>query len=224
MAEDERRLSASPATASGPYRAASGEDLSRILALSDGVFAFSMTLLIVNLTGLSFITCGSSCSDAQLANALGSNWQLFLGYATVFIVVALYWMSHHRVFRYIERYDEHLLWYNVLFLLTIAFLPFVLAMYNAYPDHVVSLTLASSSMAVSGLMIGAIWTHATGSGHLTDPRLDPRVVRYNRRRGLLLPLVFLLAIPVSLFAPAYAAYVWIAALPAGLAVRRYGAD
>jgi uncharacterized membrane protein len=207
----------------GPWREPPGEDLSRILSLSDGIFAFAMTLLVVNLTNLSsFITCGGSCTDSNLFTSIIGNWRAFLGYATVFLIAALYWTAHHRTFRYIERYDTELIWLNIGFLLTIAFLPFVLEIYNAYPDHVVTLTLTSANMAASGLLLGAMWYHASGDGHLVDPKLDARVISYYRRRGFIMPAIFIIAIPIAFVVPAYASYVWIASFPAATLVRRYG--
>lgn len=223
MSGNEERRSAS---SSGPWREPPGEDLSRILALSDGIFAFAMTLLVVNLTGLSFLACGvpglPDCSDSLLLQGLSTSWRYFLGYATVFLIVALYWTTHHRHFRYIERYDAELMWVNIFFLLAIAFQPFVLEVYNRYSDSALAIAIFASTSATTGLLLGAMWYHATGDGHLVDPRLDPRLITYYRRRGFIIPAIFIISIPIAFVLPNLAAYCWIAAFPATLLLRRYG--
>ncbi len=207
----------------GPWREPPGVDLSRILALSDGVFAFAMTLLVVNLTDLGrILSCGTSCSDSELAAALAGDWQLFIGYATVFLIIAIYWTTHHRIFRYIERYDTALIWLNIFFLLTIAFTPFVLELYNTYPDLTVAVAFSSAVMATTGLLSGAMWFHATGNARLVDPKLGRNVVEFYRTRAFAIPAVFLIAIPVAFVVPSYASFCWLAALPASILVRRYG--
>lgn len=206
----------------GPWREPPGEDLSRILALTDGIFAIAMTLMVLNLTGLIPFDCGGPCTNSALIRALGGVWQPFLGYVIVFLVTGLYWTSHHRYFRYIERYDGILLWFNLLFLLTIAVLPFVLEIYNTYPDLPITVTLTSVTMAATGLLLGAMWFHATGSSHLVDRKLDARVITYYRRRGFILPVIFLAATPVAFVVPAYASFIWIASFPASVLLQRYG--
>jgi uncharacterized membrane protein len=55
-----------------------------------------------------------------------------LSYVISFLVVAVYWMAHHRVFRPIRGYDGTLLWLNFLFLMTISFLPFPTSLLGEY--------------------------------------------------------------------------------------------
>lgn len=226
MSEDERAPTLIDHV-TGPWREPPGEDLSRILSISDGIFAFAMTLLVLNLTGLSFLACGQSgnpaCSNSLLISSLGNTYDAFIGYATVFLIIALYWTIHHRTFRYIERYDWMLMWLNIAFLLTIAFMPFVLEVYNRFSDSAVAVVLFSLTSASTGLLLGAIWYHASGSGHLVDPKLPQRVINYYRLRGWVIPLIFIATVPIAFVSPAIASYCWIAAFPASVLMRGYGA-
>lgn len=80
----------------------------------------------------------SGLSDAavavKLAQSLKDLAPQFLGYLIGFLVIAAYWMTHHRVFRYIRRYESRLIWLNVLLLLCIAFLPFPTSLISRYGD------------------------------------------------------------------------------------------
>lgn len=210
----------------GPWREPPGTDLSRILAISDGVFAFAMTLLVLNLTGLAFLECGNGanppCTNDLLIQSLGSTWSAFLGYAITFLVIGLYWTVHHRTFRYIERYDGTLIWLNLFFLITIAFMPFVLEVFNRFSDSAVAVSLFAVTSGCTGLLLAALWYHASGKGHLIDPKLPSSIIVYYRRRGFILPLIFFATVPIAFVAPTIASYFWISTFPASILMRRYG--
>lgn len=73
---------------------------SRLEALSDGVFAVVMTILLLQLGG-------SAVSNAETATqldaALLAQWPTFVSYAINFLVVGLYWGSHHTYFSVIRE-------------------------------------------------------------------------------------------------------------------------
>ena len=94
--------------------------ITRITAFSDGVIAISITLLTLAIQP-------PEVSQTEIATQFGQVLLSILpsiaGYLQAFLVVGIYWTVHHRFFGYIKRYDQGLLWVNLLFLLTIAFLP-----------------------------------------------------------------------------------------------------
>src|SRR5579863_9784914 len=94
------------------------EDIGRILALSDGVFAIAVTLLILD------IAVPATTSDDALPKVLLGLWPRYLAYALSFLVIARFWVIHHGSFQLIVRYDDALVWLNLLLLLFVAFLPF----------------------------------------------------------------------------------------------------
>jgi uncharacterized membrane protein len=72
-------------------------------------------------------------------------------------VLGLFWVIHHRLFRLIIRSDFTLLWLNLLLLMCIAFLPFPTELMAEYPQHQFSIVFYASSMAVTGLVLAALW-------------------------------------------------------------------
>jgi uncharacterized membrane protein len=192
-------------------RSQMGEDFSRILSLSDGIFAFAMTLLVIQLTVPS-VDCdlknltAAQCSSA-LSGALGAERVVFFGYVLTFLIIGLWWTGHNRVFRQLERFDGALTWLNLLFLLTIAVSPFALGVYEIYSTTRVAVLLFSSVEAASGLLLAAIWWYARHA-RLIDRHADPQIVHYLTWRSWLSPVAFLLSIPVALADPGVAQYVW----------------
>ena len=56
----------------------------------------------------------------------------FIGFVTGFAMIALYWVAHHRIFRFLRNYDQKLLWLNFQFLLCIVLMPFSSGLFSSY--------------------------------------------------------------------------------------------
>ena len=201
-----------------------GEDLGRIISLTDGVFAFALTLLVLGLTVpvISSNGLSSGTISGQLGQQLQSDWPKFLGYVFAFVMIAVWWTYHHRIFRYIERYDTVLMWANMAVLLEVAVMPFVLQVFAAYPDTQVAVILFSVLQAATGLTLNVIWRYASGGHRLVDPRLAPAEIRYFSNSGLITPAVFAASIAVSFVSVSAAELVWLVSLAARRWRQRYG--
>lgn len=206
-------------------RAGQGEDLSRIVSLSDGIFAFAMTLLVIQLA-VPVALCSdlpssaSGACDGRLAHVLQSEYPAFFGYVTTFVFIGVWWQSHNRVFRFIERHDSTLVWLNLIFLLSIAIAPFVLGVYAEYNSTVIATVLFALEQSASGFLLAAIWWYAN-EHRMVSPRTDPAIRTYLLRRSTIIGAIFLLSIPVAIVDVRIAAFVWVGAFVASFYLRRY---
>jgi uncharacterized membrane protein len=125
-------------------------------------------------------------------------WPEFFRFVTSFLVLGLFWVVHHRIFRLIIRSDFTLLWLNLLLLMCIAFLPFPTELMAEYPRHQFSIVFYASSMAVTGLVLAALWFYAVKDHRLVADDLDPALLRHYSQHAVLLPLAFLVSIGLSL--------------------------
>ncbi len=218
---------ASTPTSFTPSLVPSGEDLGRIVSLSDGVFAFALTLLVLSLTVpvLSF-PAGTHPSDQEISGRLGAALQndyvAFLGYAFAFFLIANWWLVHHRMFSSIRRYDSTLVGLNMIILLEVAVMPFVLSVYSAYSDTQVAVILFAASQAATGSTFALLWWWATENHRLVDKGLSAELVRYTRMRGLVAPIVFGASIAVSFVSLGLAEVFWIFMFIGPRIVRRAG--
>jgi uncharacterized membrane protein len=176
--------------------------LGRILALSDGVFAFSLTLLVVS---LSVPTAGS---DSALASQLLGQSPTYFSYIISFVAVASIWYGHHESFKYIRRYDGGLIALNFASLLLIAFLPFPTAVLGRNQQVPLAAILYASTLAVSNLFFAVTWWHASHRRRLVRSDLSPGIVRLRYYRTLGGTLIFLLSIPIALWQPIAAEIAW----------------
>lgn len=172
---------------------ATGLSKSRIEALTDGIFAVAMTLLILDIK-VPVVT-----DAAQLPRALFALWPRCASYAISFLMLGIYWVGQHNQFHLIRHTDRTVLWINIVFLMTISFVPFSTALLSSYPLQQAAVVVYGGNLIVIGLILYGHWSYATHGRRLVDPELEERIVRTVERRILIGPALFALAIAVSFF-------------------------
>lgn len=97
----------------------------RLKAFVDAVVAIAMTLLILPLLeSVSDAATNGTATAAFLVEHRGQLVSFFLS----FVLIALFWMEHHRQYEHVSRITPPLLWINVAWMLTIVWLPVPTAM------------------------------------------------------------------------------------------------
>jgi uncharacterized membrane protein len=189
------------------------EDMSRILSLSDGVFAFSLTLLVLT---LAVPAINPALSPAQMSGRLGyllgQDYQTFLGYVFVFVMIAIWWAAHQRLFHSIVRFDDVLVGLNMALLLEIAVMPFVLDVFVKYSDTRVAVVLFAFIEMITGLTLGLIWFYASWRRRLIRRTIPDSDIRWLQYQTLLTPAIFAISIGVAFVSVLGAELVWIGAL------------
>jgi uncharacterized membrane protein len=170
-------------------------DPARVLALSDGVFAIIITLLVLEVH-VPELTQGQSLNEA-----LAEVGPSFNAFVITFILSGMYWVGHRDLFALIRRTDRGLVWLNILYLLPLCLLPFGAGLLGRYEQEPVALRIYGLLLTAIAVMRVVIWLYTTNRPHLLWQRIDDR----QRRAGLALAafpgLVYLLAILVAAAAP-----------------------
>ncbi|WGK65467.1 TMEM175 family protein [Croceiramulus getboli] len=97
----------------------------RVSSFSDAVFSIAMTLLVLEIDIPSVAEYREQGFSQVLANRIPG----FIGLLVSFLVLAMYWVSHMRIFRYVKEVSSQLLWLNIFMLLFVVLLPFSTAFY-----------------------------------------------------------------------------------------------
>ncbi|MBV8340076.1 MAG: DUF1211 domain-containing protein [Candidatus Eremiobacteraeota bacterium] len=155
------------------HRAGTERDTDRIEAFSDGVFAFAITLLVLNIRIPS--------STTSLSNVLLHRWPSYCAYLLSFVMIGIYWANHHYVFKLYAKTDHAFNLLNLLFLLFIALLPLPTLTLSDYLLDPKNRTTAAE-MYCSALLLQAatwslMWLYASWGGRLLDSHLEARFVR-----------------------------------------------
>ncbi|HEV2429035.1 MAG TPA: TMEM175 family protein [Thermoplasmata archaeon] len=203
MEADEASGRLAPRKFEAPW-AQRGRDLTRTLALSDGIFAFAMTLLVLGLV----LPAGfhPSSEGTVLANLLGS----FLAYVLSFFVIWFYWLGHTQLFSYITSFDRRLQQPNVTFLLFIAVMPFVTNLLAAANGVFLTVAIYAFVQIAAGASLGLLWRHAAYPRRHVSAELPAPWVRYVSIRSAIGPLVFAASIPIAYVSVPLGEFSWSA--------------
>jgi len=167
-----------------------GTDFARIVFFSDAVFAIAITLLALEIK-VPVLAPERLHADLPLA-ILGLLPQILI-YAQTFVLIGIYWQSHHRMFRAIIRYDQTLLWLNTLYLLCVAFIPVPSATLEHYSNQPSAIAFYSLCLALTSVVSLIMWGYATRRHRLVTADLAVSSIQYIFRRGGVTITVALLA-------------------------------
>jgi uncharacterized membrane protein len=185
-----------------------GAETDRLPALSDGVIAIVITLLVLDITVPELPP--NSATDVVIRSIV-AEWPQFVGYVLSFWVIGIYWILHRRTFTYIERHERGIVLLNLLFLLLVAFIPYATAVFVAYPGQL-GVVFLSVALALAGFSLAVLWIHASRND-LVQTGLASRAVRIQAARFLASPLVLLLAAVVALVDARLAVFTWLLLIP-----------
>jgi uncharacterized membrane protein len=83
---------------------------------------------------LSHYNVGSVAAETELLKRLFDLWPKIHSFGISFIILAIYWMAHHRQFHYIKHVDRTLIWINIIFLMAACLLPFSTSLLGEYRE------------------------------------------------------------------------------------------
>ncbi len=173
-------------------------DTARLETFADGVFAIAITLLILEVKV-------PSVAGARLGAAVAHQWPSYAGYVVSFLTIGVMWVNHHHMFKLIERTSHGFLMTNVVFLMTIAFLPWPTALVAEYirdpSGRTVATVVYGLTMTAIAIMFNVVWRYASGRGALLGQEVDPAAVARTRRSYLMGPIVYATATLVALANP-----------------------
>jgi uncharacterized membrane protein len=182
----------------------------RVEALSDGVFAIVVTLLVLE---IKVPHVGDHDSSAALARALVALGPKFVSWVISFVTVCVIWMNHHRLFKLMGRVDHGLFWWNANLLLWISFIPFPTALMGDYPANRLAVSfygLVMTLMALGFVLLRRRMLAIPGLLHEQADRGD--FLRGTRYAAVMGPLAYLAGAGLAWVsvAAAFACYATIA--------------
>jgi len=179
-----------------------GIEFSRIVAFSDGVFAIAITLL-----ALAVEVPDELPSGMTLAELIEDQSRDLIAYAISFAVVGKLWLSHHRFFSAVERFDSVLMGLNIFYLAWIALVPVTSEVLGDYGDNSAGVITYAIVMAAVSLTFQVQIAYSYRNG-LIRPELREIERGFLEPANLIIAAVFLISIPVALVSPLVATLMW----------------
>lgn len=155
------------------YNQIAGKRLGRIEALSDGVFAIAMTILVFDLKDP---LEAAAQSDTQLFTALLGLAPKFLSYLLSFMMLGIFWTGQSTQFHYIEKYDRNLSWITLFFLLFISLLPFSTGVLSNHITNRTAVGLYWLNILAPGILLYLHWWYAAKHDCLSLPKAERAAV------------------------------------------------
>lgn len=169
---------------------------SRIEALSDGVFAIAMTLLVLKLE-----VPEHHHSNAEMLQQLLDLRPQFMAYVVTFLIAGGFWFLHHLTFHFIRHVTAFLVWVNLLFLMFISLLPFSAGLMGHLFMHPVSQLFYFGNMLAIALLLNLHWQYARRMDLIVEPE-TAESERLSYRVGLT-AVVFAICMITAVVSPEY---------------------
>jgi len=169
---------------------------SRVEAFSDGVFAIVLTLLVFNLHVPDLVRPDS---NAELLAKLALLWPSFASFLLSFLVVSVFWINHHFLFRiYIKEVDRITNLLNILYLLFLVFIPFSSNLFGDYPQNQVAAVIYGINILATVFILRIMIAYVRRQpNHSHD--VSSRIEKQSRIRATLTVDFYLIGIICTFF-------------------------
>lgn len=175
----------------------------RLGALTDGVFAIALTLLVLDLK-----LPDPPPGELTLAEILTTDWHPFLGWIISFVVLARLWLIQHDTAASLTKASSHTVAINMLFLGTISLIPFTANLVSVYDlEEPLSLQLFAILIGINSLVLGWFVHSAERDQAFIEGR-SPRWSKRALHHLVGVPIVAAIALLATFIAPTLALVVW----------------
>ena len=178
------------------------KETGRIEAFSDGVFAVAITLLVFDLK-VPQPLAGETFSITGLGSVLVHQWPSYLAFITSFATILIMWVSHHSIFKLVDKSDKAFLFANGLLLMLVTVVPFPTSLVSEYlttPAAATACAVYAGIFVVINLAYNLLWWIITHH-RLLNPAISPVQVRVLTRNFLLGFPAYMLATLLAFLSP-----------------------
>jgi len=151
------------------YNAIQGRSLERIAALSDGIFAVAMTLLVLD---IHIPSAEAVHSEAQLLHALATLSPQWIAYLMSFLTLGIFWAGQQTQLNHIREGSRDLMWIHLAFLFAVTMLPLSTRLLAEFIEYRSALVLYWLNILMPGAMLYWSWSYVVRHGLVKDETGD----------------------------------------------------
>ena len=160
------------------YNRIAGQSVERLAALSDGVFAVAMTLLVLDLRAPAVEAVHN---ERDLWLALGALAPRLIMCAMTFMTLGIFWVGQQTQLNHLTRSDRSLSWMHLLFLFAVSMTPFSTMLLAGFIAYRIALLVYWVNLLLLGGTLYFTWVCALGLGLVRDD-IPPAVAAAIKRR------------------------------------------
>jgi uncharacterized membrane protein len=159
------------------YNAIAGTSVERLAALSDGVFAVAMTLLLLELRAPAREAIRS---EHDLLRAMAALAPQLLVYLLSFLTLGIFWVGQQTQLNHIERSNRNFTWTHLAFLFAVTLMPFSTRLLSEFVELRAALVAYWANILLLGVILYLSWGCATSNKLLRNdipPDVPPAICR-----------------------------------------------
>src|SRR5579864_3190725 len=159
------------------YNRVAGQSVERLAALSDGIFAVAMTLLVLDLR---VPAAQAIHSERDLGRALLALSPRLVVFLMSVMTLGIFWVGQQTQLNHFARSDRNLAWIHIAFLCAVALVPFSTSLLAEFIHYRTALLVYWFNILLLGLMLYWSWSYATRANLLDDDLpadIHPAVIR-----------------------------------------------
>jgi uncharacterized membrane protein len=177
------------------YNAVAGRSVERIAALSDGVFAVAMTLLLLDL----------HAPAAELIHSEGDLWQglvalapRLLVYVMSFMTLGIFWVGQQTQHNHLAQSDRNLTWLHLAFLFAVTLMPFSTIMMAEFIRFRIAVVAYWFNILLLGALLWCSWRYARHAG-LVSGEADTEIACGIERRVIIAQSLYAFGVLLCVF-------------------------
>lgn len=168
----------------------------RLEALTDGVFAIAMTLLVLD---LKVTDIGTINTNQQLWQYFVNNQTSYISFVISFLLLGSMWAVHTRQFEFIKRTDRHLTMINTLRLLSVVLIPLTTSIASDYSNILLGRILFPLNFFLLAVISYWQWNYATKRKSEFSEGMDAEDKKYANTRNQAIVSIALATLILSAF-------------------------
>ena len=189
----------------------------RLETLVDGIFAIAMTLLVLS---LAVPQISGPLSNQAVEDTLYQLLPNLVALVMSFLLLAIFWNIHHRVFKHIKYVNGIILWINIIFLLFIVLVPFSSSLVGDYGDYPISHIVFNLNLLGIALFLYLNWFFAEKSDFIHETVDSSHIIMIKRVNALFI-IIALCALTLSFVLPHWSEWMYILILPIEAVIKRF---
>ncbi len=146
------------------YNAIAGTELGRVTALSDGIFAIAMTLLVLDIHAPEVADIHS---EGELASALAAFAPVAATWLMSVMTLGIFWLGQQTQLSRLTGMNRNLSWLHFVFLAVVTAVPFSTRLLAGFFDYHVAFLVYYVNILFAGASLYIAWSYAERAG-LTD--------------------------------------------------------
>jgi len=173
----------------------------RMEALTDGIFAIAMTLLVLE---LKVPDLPKSIGSHELLHKIREELPAWFSFIISFLYCGLLWVLHHMVMHFIRHLQIALVWLNLLFLMSIAVMPFSCALLGHFLRNRAAQEIYYANMFVAAALLAVKWLVAKRKKLFNED--DPYRMRLMEQQIMFFPIAIGAGMAAAYFKPLAGSY------------------